>query len=177
LPPALDGLILGGGFPEVFAEELSQNKTMRRAIAQHIANGLPTYAECGGLMYLCQTLVDFEGRAWPMAGTLPATTTMTGKLTLGYRQVTAQHQTSLVIPGQVFWGHEFHRSAIAPASHQPLYAATSYPLPNSPARPLPDEGWSCHNLHASYVHTHWGTQTDLPRRFLDHCLHQPRVSH
>lgn len=177
LPPALDGLILGGGFPEVFAEGLSQNRTMRSAIAQHIANGFPTYAECGGLMYLCQTLVDFEGRSWPMVGTLPATTTMTGKLTLGYRHVTVQYPSSVVKPGQVFWGHEFHRSAIAPTPTQPLYALASYPLPNSPVSPLPHEGWRCHNLHASYVHTHWGTQTNLPRRFLDHCLNQQRVSH
>jgi cobyrinic acid a,c-diamide synthase len=169
LPPDLDGLLLGGGFPEMFAAELSGNERMRQAIAQAAAAGLPIYAECGGLMYLCQSLVDFEGRSWPMTGVLPATTTMTGKLTLGYRQVTAQQSSPLVMPGQQFWGHEFHRSAIAPAPTHPLCSLSSYPLLDEEPIVQGVEGWGRESLHASYVHVHWGDRPDLPKRFLAAC--------
>ena len=169
LPPNLSGLWLGGGFPEMFAAELSQNQLMRAAITQQIAAGLPTYAECGGLMYLCESLVDFAGQAWPMVGALPTTTTMTGKLTLGYRQVTARQTSPLVIPDQRFWGHEFHRSAIAPQPVDPLCVLKSYPLLDDIALPAGTEGWGGTTLHASYVHLHWGGQVALPKRFIEQC--------
>ncbi len=166
LPPHLSGLLLGGGFPEVFAADLAQNVPLRQAIAQAIAAGMPTYAECGGLLYLGQELVDFEGQSWPMVGALPTRATMTGKLTLGYRQVTAQQASCLVMPEQRLWGHEFHRSEIAPSPAQPLYQLRAYPLPGEEPRLLPAEGWRWGTLHASYVHLHWGDRSDLPQRFL-----------
>ncbi len=169
LPPDLSGLYLGGGFPEMFASALSQNVPMRRAIAQQLVMGLPTYAECGGLMYLCQDLVDFEGRSWPMVGAIPATTQMTGKLTLGYRRVTAKQTSPLTRLGQQFWGHEFHRSKLAPTPPEPLYELASYPLLGEEATALPAEGWGSKSIHASYVHVHWGSQPELPRRFLTGC--------
>ena len=169
LPPDLRGLWLGGGFPEMFAAELSQNQSLRAAIAQPVAAGLPIYAECGGLMYLCESLVDFEGQAWPMLGAIPMTTTMTGKLTLGYRQVTVQQTSPLVVPGQQFWGHEFHRSAIAPQPAEPLCAVSAYPLLDEAPVPAGTEGWGSGSIHASYVHLHWGAQPALPQRFIERC--------
>ena len=169
LPPDLHGLYLGGGFPEMFAAELAQNEPMRRAIAQRLTAGVPTYAECGGLMYLCRELVDFEGRSWPMVGALPATTTMTSKLTLGYRQVTVQQASPLTTRGQQFWGHEFHRSTLEPISPKPLYELASYPLPEAAAVPLRAEGWGSKTIHGSYVHVHWGDHPELPRRFWAGC--------
>lgn len=169
LPRSLHGLILGGGFPEVFAEALSQNVSMRAGIAHSLKAELPVYAECGGLMYLCQSLTTFEGDRWPMVGALTTHTMMTGKLTLGYRQVTTQQISPLVEPGQQFWGHEFHRSAIAPASPHPLYRLTSYPTPYPSSPPLSAEGWSSESIHASYVHLHWGTQPELVKRFVAAC--------
>jgi cobyrinic acid a,c-diamide synthase len=169
LPPDLHGLILGGGFPEMFAAALSANQPMRAAIGQHLAAGLPTYAECGGLMYLCQTLVDFEGQPWPLVGTLPATTTLTGQLTLGYRHGTVARSSPLVTPQQQVWGHEFHRSAIAPAPPHPLYQLAAYPLPDEAPPPLAGEGWASETLHGSYLHLHWGDRPELPYRFLQQC--------
>ncbi len=81
--PAADGLYFGGGFPEVFAAQLSDNKAMRLSIRQEIEQGIPTYAECGGLMYLSETLIDFEGRAWPMAGVIPQTIEMSSAADAG----------------------------------------------------------------------------------------------
>lgn len=166
LPPHLSGLWLGGGFPELFAEELSQNVAMRRAIGQALAAGLPTYAECGGLMYLCESLVDFDGRSWPMVGTIATQTTMTGQLTLGYRQVTVLQDSAVAQSGQHYWGHEFHRSAIAPAPTQPLSTLATYPLLDEPPRSAGVEGWGHPSLHASYVHVHWGEQPALAQQFL-----------
>ena len=169
LPPDLHGLYLGGGFPEMFAEELSHNKPMRQAIAHHLTAGLPTYAECGGLMYLCRELIDFEGRSWPMVSALPTKTTMGAKLTLGYRQVTVKQASPLTKPGQQFWGHEFHRSKLATISPKPLYELSSYPLPGEGAAPLRSEGWGSETIHGSYVHVHWGDQPELPKHFLEGC--------
>ncbi|MBE7380149.1 MAG: cobyrinate a,c-diamide synthase [Leptolyngbya sp. SIO1E4] len=169
LPPDLNGLYLGGGFPEMFAEELSQNEPMRRAIAQQLTTGLPTYAECGGLMYLCRELTDFEGRSWPMVSALPATTIMTSKLTLGYRQVMVKQTSPLVTPGQQFWGHEFHRSMLEPVPSHPLYELASYPLPGEEALSLGVEGWGSKTIHGSYVHVHWGDRVEMPKRFLEGC--------
>jgi cobyrinic acid a,c-diamide synthase len=169
LPPALDGLLLGGGFPEVFAAELSHNQAMRPAIATALNAGLPTYAECGGLMYLCETLVDFAGQAWPMVGALPATTMMTGKLTLGYRLVTVQQESVWGQAGQQFWGHEFHRSALTPAPPMPLYTLHTYPLLNESPTAAGVDGWGTASIYASYVHAHWGNQPEMPRQFLATC--------
>ncbi|RZM82273.1 cobyrinate a,c-diamide synthase [Leptolyngbya iicbica] len=169
LPTDLSGLLLGGGFPEMFAEALAQNTAMRRAIAQALAAGLPTYAECGGLMYLCKSLVDLDGRSWPMVGTIPATTTMTGQLTLGYRQVTALQNSAVATVGQRYWGHEFHRSAIAPTPTAPLSALSSYPLLHEPASSTGTDGWGRATLHAAYVHVHWGGQPALAEKFVATC--------
>ncbi|MEO0648936.1 MAG: cobyrinate a,c-diamide synthase, partial [Cyanobacteria bacterium J06650_10] len=110
--PEADGLYFGGGFPEVFAAELSGNKSIRLAVKAAIENGMPTYAECGGLMYLCQTLIDFNGQAWPMVGAVAQTVKMGGRLVLGYREAIALTNTPLVQQGQTIIGHEFHKSSI-----------------------------------------------------------------
>jgi len=169
LPSDLAGIVLGGGFPEQFAAALSDNVALRTAIARKIAAGLPVYAECGGLMYLCRDLVDFDGQQWPLVGALPATTTMTGKLTLGYRRFTAQRASTVIKSGQQGWGHEFHRSAIAPRSPSPLYALSAYPLLDEPPSPAVEEGWTRSGVHASYVHLHWGDRPEIPQRFLVQC--------
>lgn len=173
LPPGLDGLYLGGGFPELFAAELSANQALLQELGDRLQAGLPTYAECGGLMYLCQGLVDFEGQRWPMVGCLPTTAQMTGKLTLGYRQITVQRDSPLVKTGQTFWGHEFHRSALTVAPLSPLYQTQPYGIVNQPLPAPQAEGWQQYQIHASYVHLHWGSHPELPQRFIDTCRHQP----
>jgi cobyrinic acid a,c-diamide synthase len=185
LPPGVRGLYLGGGFPEMFAEELSRNQAARMAVYQAIQAGMPTYAECGGLMYLCQSLTDFAGQHFPMVGILPTTAVMEKRLTLGYRCAIAQHSSPLVTPGDILWGHEFHHSHLTTQPQRPLFTLKdpTFHLPHTPRathHPWSHskftiqnskvfEGWHLPNLHASYLHLHWGDRPDFPQRFLDHC--------
>jgi cobyrinic acid a,c-diamide synthase len=188
LPPGVRGLYLGGGFPEMFAEELSANQAARMAVHQVIQAGMPTYAECGGLMYLCQSLTDFAGQNFPMVGILPTTAVMEKRLTLGYRCAIAQNSSPLVSSGDVLWGHEFHYSHLTIKPESPLFALensrqsvqnSKFKIQNSKfslnnlkskiQNPKSLEGWHLPNLHASYIHLHWGDRLDLPQRFLDHC--------
>jgi cobyrinic acid a,c-diamide synthase len=165
LPKGTQGLYFGGGFPEVFAAELTQNYPARHAVQTAIRSGMPTYAECGGLMYLCEQIVDFEARSHPMTGILPTTATMGKRLTLGYRQATALQSSPIVKVGDRVWGHEFHRSTVI-ESDQPLFDLRGY----QSSIPLKSEGWQRYQVHASYTHLHFGAQPALPTRFLEHCL-------
>lgn len=165
LPEGVGGLYFGGGFPEVFAAELAANLAARAAVRAAIQAGLPTYAECGGLMYLSQSIVDFDGNSWEMAGVLPTATVMGKRLTLGYRRAIAQQDTFLYRKGETFWGHEFHRSHPTHLSENPLYHLRPYD-PHTSTFP---EGWLLSNLHASYLHIHWGAQPAMAARFVAAC--------
>lgn len=165
LPSDIQGLYFGGGFPEVFADRLSENETARRSVRSAIASGIPTYAECGGLMYLCDEIVDFDGNSYPMVGLLPTKAAMGKKLTLGYRQATATQDSPLVKKGDRFWGHEFHRSTLTEEPPHPLLDLQGY---NSQLS-YKSEGWARENLHASYIHIHFGAQAQLLERFLASC--------
>ncbi len=160
LPANVQGLILGGGFPEVFAAQLAANQGAIAAVRQAIAAGMPTYAECGGLMYLCQQIVDFAGQGWDLVGVLPATAVMGQRLTLGYRQITALQTGVMFESGAIAVGHEFHRSQLLQSESPSLFQ-----INHQPRR----EGWHRSQLHASYVHLHWGAMPHLPQRFLRQC--------
>ena len=111
LPEGISGLLFGGGFPEMFAGELSANTSIRAAIAHAADAGLPIYAECGGYMYLLQELVDFDGTAHPMCGVFAGRAAMTRKLQMvGYVTVRMQQDTILGPAGTELHGHEFHFS-------------------------------------------------------------------
>ncbi|MEO0457122.1 MAG: cobyrinate a,c-diamide synthase [Cyanobacteria bacterium P01_A01_bin.114] len=163
--PEVEGLYLGGGFPEMFAERLATNQRAQTQVKQAVAAGMPTYAECGGLMYLCEKLTDFEGQTWPMVGVLLTAVKMTGQLSLGYRRAVALATTPLLTAGQSVIGHEFHRSALTSRLSQPVYHARPY----SDAKDEQAEGGRWANLHASYIHLHWGGQPDIARRFVEQC--------
>jgi cobyrinic acid a,c-diamide synthase len=167
--PSADGLYFGGGFPEVFAAELSANKSMTAAVRQAIEQGLPTYAECGGLMYLSEAIIDFEGKRWPMVGVLPQIVRMGEKLSLGYRQAVALSDGPLLKQGQLIVGHEFHRSSVIDSAvdKQPVYEAQRY-WGQTKLRGV--EGDRCYNLHASYIHLHWGHRPEIAQRFVQTCL-------
>ncbi|NDJ19285.1 cobyrinate a,c-diamide synthase [Myxacorys almedinensis] len=168
LPAEIGGLYFGGGFPEVFAQELADNQTMRTSVKAAIAAGMPTYAECGGLMYLCDRVTDFGDRSFPMVGTLPTTAVMGKRLTLGYRRARALHNTPLLPQGAIVQGHEFHRSHLAIAPDHPLFEFSS-PYSTAAASCPTSEGWHLPHLHASYLHLHWGATPKLPARFLQQC--------
>lgn len=113
LPPGTQGLYLGGGFPEMFAAKLAAQPEQLKHLKALILQGLPTYAECGGLMYLCQTLVDFGGQSHAMVGVIPGQVTLERRLTLGYRRAIALGNSGILQAGEMVWGHEFHRSQLS----------------------------------------------------------------
>ncbi len=168
LPENIQGLYFGGGFPEVFAAELADNKTARESVHKAIISGIPTYAECGGLMYLCDRIVDFEDKSFPMVNTFPTAAKMGKRLTLGYRQAIALQDSPLVNKGDRVWGHEFHRSSLTETSDRPLYSLQGY----ESHLQYPYEGWQRYQVHASYTHLHFGAQTHLLKRFLMNCHSQ-----
>jgi cobyrinic acid a,c-diamide synthase len=151
LPAGTRGLYLGGGFPEVHAAALSDNVRLRDAIRAAVLDGLPTVAECAGLLYLCRTL---DGA--PMAGVIDADATMTG-LTLRYPEAVAVGDSLLTRAGERVTGHEFHHSSVTPAAGK------------TPAWTVDGEqvGFATESLHASYLHTHWAGHPQLARRFVE----------
>ncbi|MBW4497958.1 MAG: cobyrinate a,c-diamide synthase [Oscillatoria princeps RMCB-10] len=169
IPEGVCGLYFGGGFPEVFARELSANQSARETIRTAIQSGMPAVAECGGLMYLCQQIVDFDSHSWAMVGVLPVNAIMDKRLTLGYRHATALQDSPLLSAGETVCGHEFHRSQLCATPTAPLYQTRRYSQ-KVPVQPE-FEGWRTHRLHASYIHLHWGARPEMPARFLQHCAH------
>jgi cobyrinic acid a,c-diamide synthase len=171
LPEGVQGLYLGGGFPEIFAETLAANTSALRSVYQAVASGMPTYAECGGLMYLCEHLVDFTGQSSPMVGILPTTAVMGPRLNLGYRRATTLQATALFQTGETVFGHEFHRSHLTVEPPSPLFQLRGFHRNSTGTR----EGWgyssltTTSQLHASYLHLHWGEQKQIPQRFLLSC--------
>jgi cobyrinic acid a,c-diamide synthase len=165
LPKNLQGLYFGGGFPEIFAQELAANVQLLTQVKKAIFAGIPTYAECGGLMYLCEKIIDFEQKNHYMLQIIPQSAIMSPKLTLGYRQGLAVQETVLVKQGKKVCGHEFHRSHLSGLNNSPIYHLQAFPQGASIA-----EGWQLKNLHASYLHLHFGADQTLPKKFLATCL-------
>lgn len=162
LPPDLDGLYLGGGFPELYAHAIAENHRMRAALHEHAARGRPIYAECGGLMTLGRTLTTFEGEALPMFGILPVDSRMQREtLTIGYREVEALRASPLMPAGARVRGHEFHWSlADAPAASIAAYRVIG-------AERL--EGLCVGKTLASYIHLNLAGAPDIARRFVASC--------
>lgn len=164
LPPQASGVYLGGGFPELFAAPLAANTAMRSAIHTAAARGIPIYAECGGLMYLCQALEDLEGHTHPMVGVVPGRSVMQGsRLTLGYRTLRALHSQCLLEAGDTVRGHEFHCSALV---ETPATVPAAYAVVDQPGR---QEGFVTQQVLASYMHIHLGSKASLAPRFVATC--------
>ncbi|MFI6411325.1 cobyrinate a,c-diamide synthase [Streptomyces sp. NPDC050585] len=157
LPEGTRGLVVGGGFPEVYAPELSANEALRDAVAALARSGAPVAAECAGLLYLARSL---DGR--PMCGVLDADARMSERLTLGYRDAVAVSDSPVSAAGTRLRGHEFHRTVIEPGAG----ASPAWGL-RQPERRV--EGFVVGGVHASYVHTHWAALPDVARRFVAHC--------
>jgi cobyrinic acid a,c-diamide synthase len=149
LPAAVDGLVIGGGFPEEHAEALSANEPLRARVAALARAGAPVMAECAGLLYLARSI---DGH--PMCGVLDADAVMTGRLTLGYRDAVAAVTSPLAPAGARVHGHEFHRTVIQAAEPRgpgPAASAWHWRQPGGPVT----EGFVQGRVHASYLHTHW----------------------
>ncbi|WP_176736097.1 MULTISPECIES: cobyrinate a,c-diamide synthase [unclassified Streptomyces] len=157
LPEGAAGLVIGGGFPEVYAAELSANEPLRKAVAELALSGAPVAAECAGLLYLCREL---DGS--PMCGVLDATARMAERLTLGYRDAVAVGDSVLAAAGTRMRGHEFHRTVVEPGAG----AAPAWGIRGRERRV---EGFVQRGVHASYLHTHWASEPGVARRFVERC--------
>jgi cobyrinic acid a,c-diamide synthase len=168
LPTGTVGLYLGGGFPEVHAMELSANDSLRNEIRAAIKDGMPTVAECAGLLYLCRNL-----NGLPMVGTIKADAIMTERLTLGYRTVVADHDHLLARRRAQVAGHEFHRTTVEPS----LGPAAAWLFDGEPAGfSLDPAGAGRKTLHASYLHLHWAGYPELAQRFANAVHDHARMS-
>lgn len=163
LPAVLDALYLGGGYPELFARQLSANERMVASIKQAAAEGLPIYAECGGLMYLAKEIITKGGIAFPMASVLPVRVQMTDKLVnFGYNEVSFTRDCLLGPAGKKARGHSFHCSKIMEAG--PLECV--YKTQNSLTGREEPEGFSVGKVLASYIHLHFLSSPGLADAFI-----------
>lgn len=162
LPEGIQGIYLGGGYPELHAEGLAANVSMREAIRAWSAAGRPLYAECGGFMYLSRGIRDMEGRLHPMAGVYPVEARMQkGRASLGYREATLKAETLWGPVGTLLRGHEFHYSVIDP---MPEHVARCYRLNDGR-----EEGYRVKNTLGGYLHLHWGAHPEVARNFVRSC--------
>ena len=158
LPENIGGLYLPGGYPELHARELSENTSLLREIKRKIDSGLPTAAECGGFLYLGQSLTDAEGQSWPMAGVLPGEAKDAGRLVrFGYATLSADSDSMLFRAGESFPIHEFHH-----------WDSTANGTALAAKKPVGGAAWRCgfvnEHFYAGFPHLYWAG-TPLPQRF------------
>lgn len=158
IPEGACGLYLPGGYPELYAEALSKNTAMRQAVRLAVEGGMPTVAECGGFLYLGQSLEDGGGRSWLMAGVLPGAGQKTGRLVrFGYHRLTAQEDGLLLRAGETVPVHEFHYwdstengAAFASEKGERRWRC----------------GFSTPALHAAFPHLYFAGRPELAERFV-----------
>jgi len=162
--PAVDGVYLGGGYPEVHAAALAANASMRASLRRF---GRPIYAECGGLMYLAGAIRTLDGRTHEMCGLISGTAVMAEKLqALGYVEVETQRRTLLGGAGLRFRGHQFRYSTLEGA-HGDAYAVR-----RRRGGATSPEGYGDGNVLGSYVHAHWASNPLVAEGFVQRCAEQ-----
>ena len=165
LPEGLDGLYLGGGYPEVHAAALADNRSMQESIRRFTAAGAPVYAECGGFMYLTEAIVDVEGREHGMVGIFPTRARAGQRLAaLAYLEVEALEDTGWLRPGEHARGHEFRYSEIDP---MPAYVARTFRLTGRHG--MRAEGYRQGSALAGYAHLHFASLPAFATRFVQTC--------
>lgn len=174
LPRGLDALYFGGGYPELWADALSANHTMRAHVKRFIAADHPVYAECGGLMYLAEHIQGADGQRWPMVGALPWTVVMTERLQrFGYVEVTFTHDCVLGPAGTTARGHSFHCSQIDGSTEG---ISTAYRLHYTLADVDDAEGFIAGSVLASYIHLHFLSTPALASTFVRHAARSRLLS-
>jgi len=163
--PDVDGVYLGGGYPELHADALTRNVGMRESLRAFAEKGGPIYAECGGLMYLARAIRTLDDTVHPMVGLFDGEAVMKPKLqALGYVEVETQCPTLLGAAGLRFRGHQFRYSELV-GGHEPAAYSVRTRRSGNALR----EGWTTHNVVASYVHAHWASNELPARGFVDSC--------
>ena len=174
LPEGIDALYFGGGYPEEYAERLSENREMQEAVRQFAGRGRPLYAECGGLMYLTQGIETIRGERYSMVGLLPVWSRMLNRLkSLGYVEVTLTDNSLWGDRGSVLRGHEFHYSElIGPPLDDPRWAQV-YRIKRRRSEKTMTEGFQRNNILTSYIHLHWASQPRNVESFVNQCGANP----
>jgi len=168
IPADCAGIVLGGGFPEVIADKLEKNSAMRTKLKKLAEDGIPIYAECGGLMYLTKSISGFENtkRKYKMVGLFDADTLMTGKLTLGYTEGYLVGNQSFLQNIRKIKGHEFHYSKVIPHGKD---MKMMYKLKRGKGIIDGMDGLNEQNCIASYMHTHF-IGSNISKGFIHSCL-------
>ncbi len=167
LPENLSGIYLGGGYPEVFARQLSENTALRSEVKKASRSGMPVYGECGGFMYLCDQLIGETGRVFPMSGCFPFVSRLLTRLkALGYREVSLKEDTISGKKGMIARGHEYHYSEIIQTGHNINQVYTIAAGKGDADR---QEGFIINNTLGSYVHLHWGSNPEFGKHFVESC--------
>lgn len=165
LPENIQGVYIGGGFPEVFASALAKNEAIRSKIREKSRGGIPMYAECGGLMYLMNKIVLKDGSTLPMVGVFPGTVKMGRRLqTFGYHDIQVIHDTILAPSGAKNRGHVFHWSYV---TNMPKRIPRAFKLKRG-SKEIED-GYVRANTLASYVHIHFGSNIQYVKQFIKSC--------
>lgn len=164
VPQGVNGLYIGGGFPEEFADKLALNERTRSSVKQAIESGMPTLAECGGFMYLTESIETTDNNKYEMVGVIPGTVQMQTRLAaLGYREITGQNSNFLLGDLQAK-GHEFHYSTYQSSG------ATPYAYETTGMRGVKREGYLTHNLVAGYTHFHFASCPEMVDNWITKCL-------
>jgi cobyrinic acid a,c-diamide synthase len=184
IPDGTDAIYIGGGYPELHAGPLSENKTMLESIKNFAASRNPVYAECGGFMYLTEGIYTFDNVLHSMAGIFPFKTRMLkGRSRLGYREAVLNQDSILGQKGAVVRGHEFHYSEIDrdtssvkpsnPRTLKPLNLDFIYSVKDGSNNDLDNEGYMIHNTLGSYIHIHFGSNPEIA----GHLIHYFKEHH
>jgi len=166
LPEGIDGLYIGGGFPEFFLKELEGNQSMRKAILEAVNQNMPIYAECAGLMYLTDSVADFDKKSYRMVGALNGKTVMTNNTLVTYSHAEAINDNILGAKGSKVKGHEFHNSVI---ENIPKDAEFAYSMLMGEGIQNKKDGWIKNSVLASYTHIHFAQNQKIVESFLEHC--------
>lgn len=163
LPENADGMLLGGGYPELFAKELSENTSMLESIRQAVGRGMPLMAECGGFMYLHNRMEGMDGVSYPMAGVIDGEAYRTEKLgRFGYIELTANEDQMAIAAGETVRGHEFH-----------YFDSTSCGESFHARKPLRKRSWNCihgtDRMTAGFPHLHYYSNMKVPFGFIRRC--------
>ncbi|RFU64523.1 cobyrinate a,c-diamide synthase [Peribacillus saganii] len=165
LPNDIQGLYLGGGFPEEYAAELADQQEVNQSIKEAILKGLPTLAECGGYMYLTESISTTENENYSMIGIIPGRVKMQSRLAaLGYRTIKGQQENYLLMDGEVAKGHEFHYSKYEASEESPFAYETKGMRGNK------KEGYTKHNLIAGYTHLYFPSCPALVTNWIAKCI-------
>jgi len=168
LPKGIDGLYLGGGYPEEYAEELSQKTGLFRQIREFSRRDMPIYGECGGFMVLCKSLRTMDGtRTYPMAGCFDVDVRVSTHLrSLGYREITLARDTIIGRQGMRLRGHEFHYSSL---QNPEFDAPDVYQVTSRQGQVLSLKGYQVFNTLGSYLHVHFGSNEACAQEFVRAC--------